>query len=947
MNDDFTDYYDSNLALLKKNHLKIWHQITESPSKPMGKISFAPNGSPNLTVINNNGTKVVLHHEVFPESESDELLKNISEKHTGFVAILGMGLGYTALNILKERPLLQSLALFELEPGIFIQALRYMNLEPILKDPRLILCIGGETELVEALDKAYRTLQLEDANIFHHRPSFELNPKGYEQLQEDLFAHINGLNTGGATTRILGKNFFNNRFMNISTLHHQLLLEQLQNKFADIPAILVAGGPSLDKNIHLLKQAQEKAVIIAADTVLPILLAHGVHPHFLTCIDANNLTYEKFADVIPKVRDTALICSSWVNPKTPKNFPANQTFWTFTGKPIEVWLNSLLGGNFLTGGASTVAHLNLISAGILGCDPIIFMGQDLSFPNSASHAKGTVLQGLAPTGDIIGKLEENTVKGIDGRLLRTNRSFLGMKKHFEAMIADSDKTFINATQGGAHIQGTQILTLQETIDKYCRTQIFATERLKQFYNQLTPINVKNLLSGFNKILEKIKIVQKNIEKADQISESVLSEINNLKMAGIQINSFEMFSKSQQQQINQIDQLHKNLDDTLEIWKIVEEITMEGVKATERKKQAITLFENDPSQYCEWLIQNLNRLLEINVIRKQTTRLLAHNLRMVISFHQKEKKYLKEKKDLRLARLYMESKNHSLAKPLLEKLCRTMPESGEVYFYLGCLATESNLQEKADHCFQTAIKHDPKLKIEIDAYLKKLGDDFLTFARYFKTQPGREISEKCMVQKGLRYDPNHSELKKELEIVLKRDLEKIKADVDADNYQESALLIAEWYQYTMDRQNLPAWLSPELVGKILLYQGKLFLSQKDYENSLACLQNAMGYIPDNPNTHSAAIDVLFVTGDFNGAIEALANAIKVDNKFAGYWETIGDSLQSAGQNEDALLAYEKCFVYLPDNLNLLKKIGDCYLALDQLEAAKAAYQQLKSRMEELK
>lgn len=944
MNLKNTGYYETNLSLLKKHHVNTWKYITENTPMPLGDVTFAPNDSPNLAVTNSQGTKVLLHHTASPESESDELLKSISKDHKGFVAILGMGLGYVAMNILRKRPLLQILALFELEPRIFIQALRHMNLEPILKDPRLILCIGSEIGLLKALDKADRTLQLEDANIFHHRPSFELNPKGYQQLQEDLFAHINAFNTGGATTRILGKKFFTNRFMNINTIHHQLLLEQLQNKFADIPAIIVAGGPSLDKNIHLLKQAQEKAIIIAADTVLPILLTHGVHPHFLTCIDSNNLTYEKFADFIPEVKNTALICSSWVNPKTPKNFPANQTFWTFTGKPIETWLNSLLEGSLLTGGASTVAHLNLISANILGCNPIIFMGQDLAFPNSSSHAKGTVLQGLAPRGAIIGKIEENTVKGVDGKLVRTNRSFLGMKKYFEAMIADSDQTFINATQGGAHIQGTQILTLQEAIDKHCCTQIFPTKRIKQLCNALKPINPKNLLSGFNEILNKIKLVQKNIEKADKISKSMLSEIKGLKKTDTPINSFGMFPTAHQQQLNQIDKLHKDLDDTLEIWKILEEITMEGVKETERQKQEITALENDPAQYQEWLIQNLNRLLEINVVRKKTTRLLADNLKMVISFHQKEKKHIKERKNLNLARLYMNSKNHFLARPLLKELCQTMPESGEIAFYLGCLATEANMREKADQCFQTAIKYDPKLKLVIDSYLQRLGDDFLTFALYFKTQPGREISEKRMVQKGLRYDPNHSELKEELETILKRDLEIITSDIDAGNYQESASLIAEWYQYAMDQQTLFASLSPELVGNIFLYQGKLFQSQKEHQNTLDCLKKAMGYIPDNPDIYSATIDTLFITGDFNGAIEALTKAIKVDNKFAAYWETIGDSVQSAGQNEDAILAYEKCFVYLPDNIFLLKKIGDCYMASDQLEAAKAAYQQLKLRME---
>jgi len=947
MNQEYTDYYESNLELLKKNHPSVWEQITENQPEAVGKISFAPNGKPNLTVTNSRGDSILLHNEANPEKESSDFLERIPEDYKGFVAILGMGLFYSALNILNKRPHLRSLALFELEPGIFIQAIRYTDLSPILKDPRLILGIGTKADLPETLATASRTLQLEDSNILHHLPSFKFNSDGYNQLKDDLYTHLNSLNIGGTTTRILGKDFLNNRFKHISTIHHHLLLEHIQNKFDDVPAILVAGGPSLDKNIHLLKQAQEKAVIIAVDTVLPALLKNGVHPHFLTCIDPNDLTFEKFADVIPKVKDVALICSSWVNPKTPKIFPAEQIFWTFTGKPMEAWLNSLLGGKLLTGGASTVAHLNLIAAHMLRCDPIIFIGQDLAYPSSssASHANGTVLQGAAPTGIIKNHIQGETVTGINGEILRTHRSFLSMKEFFESAIAKSDRTHINATQGGANINGTKILTLQEAMDTYCNTRINTTQHLKEFYSAAKTINPDKMIVEFNIMLKKIKKLQKSIKNSDEITKSLFKELTKIKKTGKIIKSFDMLTPPQKKQINKIDKFHKDLDNTLEVWKILEEITMEGLKESERQKQDISILENDPDKYIEWLLKNLNRLLDINKIRKETLTLLSDNLNMVTSFHQKEKTYF-ERNKLNLARLYIESKNYYLAKPILEALYKTMPESGEVYFYLGCLAAQSNMLKKADHYFQTAIEYDPKLNRQIDSYIHEIGDNFLKFARYFKTYPGRELSVKHMVQKGLKYHPNNNDLQKEIEIILSRDLKKIKSDIDAENYQNSAELINEWHQNAMDQKDLFNSISTELVSNIFLYQGKLFLSQKNYQDTLENLKQAIKYSPNNHDIHSTTIDTLFITGDFNGAIEALNKAIKLDTKFAAYWETIGDSLQSANQNEDAIIAYENCFLHQPDNINLLKKIGDCYMATDQLEAAKAAYQQLKLKMDVL-
>jgi len=62
--------------------------------------------------------------------------------------------------------------------------------------------------------------------------------------------------------------------------------------------------------------------------------------------------------------------------------------------------------------------------------------------------------------------------------------------------------------------------------------------------------------------------------------------------------------------------------------------------------------------------------------------------------------------------------------------------------------------------------------------------------------------------------------------------------------------------------------------------------------------------------------------------------------------MGDNLQKAGQIDDADSAYEQCFMALPENIALLKKMGDCYLAMVQPEAAKEAYEQLKCRFKKL-
>ena len=163
--------------------------------------------------------------------------------------------------------------------------------------------------------------------------------------------------------------------------------------FKGIPAFIVAGGPSLDKNIHLLPSVKGKGVIISVDTVLPALLRKGVKPDFVTSIDSQNLTFEKIADVSLDVEGISLITMPWVNRKVSMIFPFERRFWWFSGHRIEKWMNRIVGGTINERGAGRVAHLNLISAIVFGCSPIVFIGQDLAYTGGATHAKNTALTG--------------------------------------------------------------------------------------------------------------------------------------------------------------------------------------------------------------------------------------------------------------------------------------------------------------------------------------------------------------------------------------------------------------------------------------------------------------------------------------------------------------------------------------------------------------------------
>ena len=72
----------------------------------------------------------------------------------------------------------------------------------------------------------------------------------------------------------------------------------------DCPGILVAAGPSLNKNIQELKKAKGKAFIVAVDTAIKPLLQEGILPDMFAIVDA-----EKPLDLvkIEGIRDVPLM----------------------------------------------------------------------------------------------------------------------------------------------------------------------------------------------------------------------------------------------------------------------------------------------------------------------------------------------------------------------------------------------------------------------------------------------------------------------------------------------------------------------------------------------------------------------------------------------------------------------------------------------------------------
>lgn len=156
------------------------------------------------------------------------------------------------------------------------------------------------------------------------------------------------------------------------------------------PAIIVSAGPSLARNVHFLHAAglRERFVVIAAQTVLKPLLAKGIRPHFVCALDYHEISKRFYEGLtFEDVAGIDLVCQAEANPAIAAawpgalRMPAEDMADRFIGEAMHTKLGAIPKG-------ATVAHMGHHLARYMGCDPVIYVGQDLAFTDGAYYGAG-------------------------------------------------------------------------------------------------------------------------------------------------------------------------------------------------------------------------------------------------------------------------------------------------------------------------------------------------------------------------------------------------------------------------------------------------------------------------------------------------------------------------------------------------------------------------------
>jgi len=464
------------------------------------ELDFVPcqetrSGALTCQLARSSGQAVYLHSRYDPAKEAarwaegvEQLAEEMADREDGRVPMCyfvdGFGLGYHVKALFEQ--LAEPAFIVVSEPNIALlrTALEHFDYSDMFASDRLIVITTAQRgEIFKKLEHHAHAMMM---GVLFTQPLQRINQDFHAAIHTLISEYAAYVRTTLVT--VLGNSVrtCENILNNLPTYVATESIDILQNRFSGCPAVVVSAGPSLKRNIKILKEIRDKVVVVAVQTTLKPLLAEGIRPDFVTSLDYHAVSKGFFEGLDDRdLHEVHLVAE-------PK------AHWDVVDYYRERGCVSLLGNEFaqlvLRGmedphdnlrAGCTVAHLAFYLAQYLGADPILFIGQDLGFTDNVYYSPGVELHSIwKPELGRFGTIEMKEweriirmrgilrqVQDIHGKPIYTDEQMFTYLQQFEKDFAQCPAQVIDATEGGVLKQFCKTMPLQEAANLYCRDPI--------------------------------------------------------------------------------------------------------------------------------------------------------------------------------------------------------------------------------------------------------------------------------------------------------------------------------------------------------------------------------------------------------------------------------------------------------------------------------------------
>ncbi|WP_026509872.1 motility associated factor glycosyltransferase family protein [Butyrivibrio sp. LC3010] len=561
------------------------------------RMELAKNGDPILFIkgAGLNGADLRMNSEYDPVYESKRWVERFEFiNRMTIVLLMGFGVGYSLGALVKKLRPDTKFYVYEPQESVFSYVCGCVDITDFINHPRIFMYVSKEQQGLYVNDVMMNMITYSSETEKIYSPYYAEN----KEFEECCAALTTIMNAQSNYQQNRGRISLKCRLYAWNHMRNASLLKDLRAVIPEgMPAVIVSAGPSLNKNVDVLKRIKGHALIISSDRAINVLDDHGIEPDMVVTAepvkDPAFLKY-KVAEKIP------LLCSMQANSESQKLFKGRCIYFhTFRyehalfGDRVEADFQGLdLGGN--------VSGACFVACERLGIKTIILIGQDMAYLDGKHHADKS-----DSGGDDARNLETIEIPGALGGTVKSCAMWREFRDFFERRIKlNPTLRVIDATEGGALIHGSEVMTLSAVADKLEENTYDITNAVRNLPKAQTDEEYEDTVVKLQKWCDDLDMIARNSEEIATICNQLL---NVCKYQDIS-------DKKNNNKINKLDNLRDEIYKTV-INSLMEDLWVEDLYSIpgyqfmiRNNEEAIPVFE-DAKKYYAHLPEDCKSLKE--------------------------------------------------------------------------------------------------------------------------------------------------------------------------------------------------------------------------------------------------------------------------------------------------------------------------------------------------
>ncbi|AEB75785.1 motility associated factor glycosyltransferase family protein [Clostridium botulinum] len=508
--------------------------------------------------------KIYIGSKYRMEEKINEFVEKNEEKigNDSVVVIFGAG-SWEILNKFCLKYKKNKILIFEPNKNVLGYIKKNKKTYSFIDNKRIILMGDNKESIIGSLKENINQYNVEKVEYIYMLNYNKIYLEEFEEFNQIFTEVISDIAIDRNTNLKFSERWFNTIIHNFKYIVESNKVNDYKRKYNNVPAIIVSAGPSLSKNIKELEYVKSNLFILTGGRTLKPLLDKEIYPNLVSVVDPVQESYDLVKGYIDKVK-CPLLYYEGTNEKVVEDHKGDKIIFTQNNLIYKLFNEDI--DNLGLGGS--VAHTLTGMAVLMGCNPIIFIGQDLAYTDEKYHADIAVNQFKSLDENVSKDTDYIYVDDINGNKVRTSLVLDGFRRELEKIIKDNANiTFINATEGGSRIDGTIDMSLKEAIEKYrlheevisikpyikhktqeiknegirilresieadefiiskCNLGLEETKKLKRNIKFNLTSKIKQSISKLDKIDEEIRIKYKNLELLSSLIYPVVYDILN-------------------------------------------------------------------------------------------------------------------------------------------------------------------------------------------------------------------------------------------------------------------------------------------------------------------------------------------------------------------------------------------------------------------------------------